>query len=485
MPIFMQNIYVPPELFDEICSVAERQSILCLMRTSKQMYTATTHNVYRTASVTGLMARRLFATLSSESPNAFLYASSVRHLTYTATNLEDAFITFQLFVHSLLKMWQLRTLELVVGKSVSSFLTVQLNKTGVNRQYRHLINVINPMAKTDASIRSLPALKSLIIRGDHKLTSLARCRQLTSVTISVPMSMSDLHEVLHNLMEGSNNINSNPHLRTLELNFYNRTTNETALAFITVARLFPCLTHLTLRIPLLNPLVSVICLQKMLHWKWTYNSQMLIDIMRDSACYFPKLRVLFVNTITEKSCGSYVVQEPRYLSPEGKCRAFFTQSLEEAGQMRPFLHRVWFGLQEWHRLVVSSNWRAITQDIAGTSCHPGRILQILYSMKCKTGNWCWITGAEEDIYALLSDAKWMSSTMHIMMYCTGCKLVVYIFCFMTGSWISLLRLDNMLRLGRAYLYFCCFRWFVPGWSLLFKLIVCWVRLYGNSYMYWE
>lgn len=254
MATFMQHVYIPLELIDEICSYAEISSQLCLMRTSRQMHAALSYNVYREASVRGFTARQFFATVSCGSSHAQLYASSIRHLTYRGTSLEDTFITFPLFVNALLKMCRLRTLSLSVGKSVSAFLTVQLDKTGINRQCQSLSVSLNPLKKLESCIWALPHLTSLNISGDHRLTSLARCRQLTRLRVGVPISVADLSDVLTNLVDGKGGVNHS--LTSLLINFHNATCEETSLAFICIAQMLPSLFDLTLRIPVVNPLVS-------------------------------------------------------------------------------------------------------------------------------------------------------------------------------------------------------------------------------------
>lgn len=259
MATVMSNVFIAPELIDQICSYIDISDLLCLMRTSSQMHVASSYRIYHTIAITGLKARQLFATIVSSRKNARLYAGAIRHLTYRGNTTEDAFLGFPMFSNALLKLCHLRALHIISGKSVSRYLLQQLDKTGINRQYETLITSLGPgMDCKKACIWALPLLTSLTVTGDYRLTSLAKCRRLTTLKLEQAIHMADFSNLVHNLLHGHGE--ANIHLEQLEINLRNGTSDEVALAFIGLAQAFPALVHLTFRMPYLNPLVRILVL---------------------------------------------------------------------------------------------------------------------------------------------------------------------------------------------------------------------------------
>lgn len=252
--------YIPTEIKDSVLQYTDRNTLLSAVRCSKALHQIGSRLLYRSITVTGIQARKLFIAVISLTWTSNICTSFIRELSFTGIHYNDIWLSFSLFTEALEKMHNLVGLTVVIGQSPGAQHLIGYLTT--HELIRPFATIFQQLAFNlrKSSRLTLPKLRSLTIQGDPVLTRLTRCRRLTSLILVERMQLPDLCEVFRNVDYGGTGAGT--YIVNFEVNLDIQRPSDVITTFVALSKTSPNLASFCIRVNQINPLVCLLYLSK-------------------------------------------------------------------------------------------------------------------------------------------------------------------------------------------------------------------------------
>ena len=182
------------------------------------------------------------------------YATFIRSICYSGSNINDLYLTYPLIIDAICCMKHLSSLTLAIPRHhTSTFMTLVANK-GLIRSPSSFFASIGHLVSEDqfylSSRYTLPKLQRLSFDGDVDLVKLGRSRRIDSLKMTSQMSASELARVF-DVIDGR-------YLQTLHLAFFASSTKELIYILYGLSDACPSLLFLAVSTGMFNAMVSFI-----------------------------------------------------------------------------------------------------------------------------------------------------------------------------------------------------------------------------------
>lgn len=196
-------LVLPVEVILEILGYSGPTTTTTVMRTNRSLHLIGSRALYTSVDVDNLSARMFFTTIAARTALPTVYAPFVKHLTFSATEVFDKFMTFTIFCETLLCLQRLRTLSITLIPGDGEWMQLCLKRFGIVRERVSTLTVARLEGERSQFTRlTLPVLHTLRIGGDLALIAMVTLRHLTEVDITTPLSYEEVDNALNALASG-------------------------------------------------------------------------------------------------------------------------------------------------------------------------------------------------------------------------------------------------------------------------------------------
>ncbi|PPQ67623.1 hypothetical protein CVT26_006833 [Gymnopilus dilepis] len=117
----------PPELYFMIVDLIPGSTKVSLLQTCHYLFSVVVSALYRHIKITGVGARLLALTILTS--KRMDYATLIRSVCYTGSNIDDLYLTYPLLVDAICCMKYLTSMSLSIPRHhTSTFMTIVMNK---------------------------------------------------------------------------------------------------------------------------------------------------------------------------------------------------------------------------------------------------------------------------------------------------------------------------------------------------------------------
>ncbi|PPQ83864.1 hypothetical protein CVT26_010560 [Gymnopilus dilepis] len=317
----------PPELHFMIFAMVPVSTQLALLRTCRYMFNVGVVALYRHITVSNIGARKLALTILTT--KRFNYERLVRTLSYSASNIDDLYLTYPLLIDAICCMKYLTSVSFTIPRLHTATFMVNARDKGLVREPSSFFDSIPKLLAGDPSSScryTLPRLEKLAFDGDVELIKIGCCHRLTNLTMSSQVTAKELGGVFNTINGG--------HLRRLDVAVFTSTTKELLYVLYGISRECPNLWTIEVTTGMFNAieLTEMMCLPPAL---------------------FPVVRTIGIN--------SQDVRPPVFGTLPRTCYAKQKDELEKARSYMSYLETVKFGIVRWQykdSRVVEGRWES-------------------------------------------------------------------------------------------------------------------------------
>lgn len=244
----------PNELTDKILSYLSVSDRFRVSQTARDIHDVAARRLYRHVEVSQRKARIFFKTVSESKERYGLYTLT---LNYKETAGIDLRLSGVLFCEALASLPRLKHLILHIRPQISQQFLYMVDRRVINRegcrQTQHTTSWI-PNYDTSGDQGFLTCLTSFTLHGDIKLMCLMCPTNITTVILTEPLDTDDLL-YLAGILIGKPLEGTNDRMKSLSVTLHYGAGLQISSIIHFIGQCFPQLEELTIRAPILNPLV--------------------------------------------------------------------------------------------------------------------------------------------------------------------------------------------------------------------------------------
>ncbi|KAJ7135567.1 hypothetical protein C8R44DRAFT_729141 [Mycena epipterygia] len=198
LPRVSPILRLPDELLLETFRLLPQADRISSLRVCSSLHFLVANALYSTVRVSGIGARRFFATISLASRFSLVYATFTRRLSYSVVISSDVYLTYPVFCQALIALSNLHTLALDVSSGYSEPLLVSFERYGLLRQRTLAVTRLFRASRGDQrgdSGNALEQLRCLRIVGDPMPVALLVQRDVCELVLSRELTYAGLNEI--------------------------------------------------------------------------------------------------------------------------------------------------------------------------------------------------------------------------------------------------------------------------------------------------